>query len=87
MDGILGPAALNNIGVVSGSLILVFLFVTDRIVSGRRLRRVESQLERWQETALESLKAAKVVVPAAEAVHKITAAMAEAEDVEAEEAP
>lgn len=65
-----GPL-VNNIGVVSGCLILVALFVSDKIVSGKRLRRTEADRDRWQDVALESLRAAQVVVPAAETVHRL----------------
>lgn len=87
MDGVTLGTLLNNIGVVSGCLILVALFVTDKIVSGKRLRRTEAECIRWQGVALEALGAAQVVVPAAETVHKIVSHLPDpgvAAEVEAE---
>lgn len=71
MDGVaLGPL-VNNIGVVGGCLILVGLFVRDVIVSGKRLRKAERDVERWETIALNLMTAARTVVPAMETVHAI----------------
>lgn len=67
----LGPM-LNNVGVVGGCLLLVWLFVRDWIVSGARLRRAEAERDRWQNIALEAIAASRTaIVPAAEAVHAL----------------
>lgn len=71
MDGVSLGQVLNNVGVVSGSIVLVAMFVSDKIVSGKRLRKAEADLLRWQNVALEALAAARVVVPAAEVMHNL----------------
>lgn len=96
MDGVaLGPLA-NNIGTVGLCVLITLGFITDRIVSGKRLRRVEDDRDkriqkveddrdRWEGVALKALGAAQVVVPAAEIVHKIASNLpdpgAEADDM------
>lgn len=96
MDGIaLGPV-LNNVGVVSLCVLVMLGFVTDRIVSGKRLVRAEAawdkrllraeqDRDRWQDIALQAMRAsATAIVPAAEAVHAMVNALpdpgAETED-------
>lgn len=67
----LGPV-LNNVGVVGGCLLLVYFFITDRVVAGKRLRQAEQDRDRWQAIALEAIKAsATAIVPAAESVHAL----------------
>lgn len=67
----LGPV-LNNVGVVGGCLLLVWLFIKDKIVSGKRLREVTAERDRWQQVALDAMRAsATAIVPAAETVHAL----------------
>jgi hypothetical protein len=66
-----GPA-LNSVGVVSGCLILVYLFVTDRICSGKRLLRAELDRDKWEKLYLDIAQSSKsAILPAAEAVHAL----------------
>lgn len=81
----LGPV-LNNVGVVGGCLILVYLFVKDHLVSGKRLRQAERDRDRWQTIALDAIRvSATAIVPAAETVHALVSNLPDpgAEKVEA----
>ena len=76
----LGLDVLNNVGVVSGCLLLVYLFVRDHIVSGRRLRDALAERDRWQNIAVEAMRAsATAIVPAAETVHALVSALPDPE--------
>jgi hypothetical protein len=65
-------STLNYIGVVPLCVIAVYAFMRDWIVSGRRLRRVENDRDRWEAIALEAMRvSASAIVPAAETVHRL----------------
>lgn len=71
-DGMgLGPVA-DNVGVVGLCLLLMWLFIKDTLVSGKRLRRAEDRADRWEQIALEAINASKMaILPAAETMHAI----------------
>lgn len=65
-------AALNNIGIVGGCLALVYMFIKDSLVSGKRLRRAEADRDKWERIALDAMRAsATAILPAAETVHAL----------------
>jgi hypothetical protein len=63
---------LDRIGVASGCIVLVWMFITDKIVSGKRLIQAESDRLRWENIALTALHASTTaILPAAEAVQQV----------------
>lgn len=68
----LGAAFVDYWGVVPLCGFVVFAYMREWIVPGRRLRRVEAQRDKWEAIALEAIRAsATAIVPAAETVHKL----------------
>jgi hypothetical protein len=63
---------LDRIGVATGCIILVWMFITDKIVSGKRLLQAESDRLRWEKIALTALNASTTaILPAAEVVQEV----------------
>lgn len=66
-----GPL-LNYVGAVPLCVIIVWAYMREWIVPGKRMRRVEADRDRWQKAAFDAIGASRdAILPAAEAVHSL----------------